>query len=365
MSEAVRRHYERYPYPRYPLLASVRVCDTYALNLTVLWACFNGELPPAGARRILIAGCGSFAPYPFAVANPDSSITALDLSGKSLRRARLHCLLHGRGNVHFQTGDLLDPAVAPGPFGLIDGYGVIHHLDDPFAGLKSLTGRLALGGIMRVMLYSRYARREEESIRRALRLLDIRTTAGLRELVGRSATGSRLRSYIESASEAGFEAGLADALLHPCVHTFRIDEIVEMVGQCGLELLRFAHHGALDDVGSEVERIRRMEGDRCSPGNFLFYLGRPHEGRSRDMEDALLMLNPCLRGVVGGLHLRPVDVSPRLGVANPQLGSRERHFLGKFRTPAAYTTLTAEDRIMAQEFISSLFLIPYRERNGE
>lgn len=77
MSDSVRRHYELYPYPKYPLLASVRRCDAYAGNLAALWSRFNGELPPQAAQRILIAGCGSFAPYPFALANPGVPILSL------------------------------------------------------------------------------------------------------------------------------------------------------------------------------------------------------------------------------------------------------------------------------------------------
>ena len=126
MSESVRSHYERYPYPHFPLLATVRTCDTYAHNLTALWTRFNGVLPPENARRILIAGCGSFSPYPFSIANPDSELTALDLSASTLRRARLHCLLHGRRNIRYQCGDLLENAAAPGVFGLIDAFGVLH-----------------------------------------------------------------------------------------------------------------------------------------------------------------------------------------------------------------------------------------------
>src|SRR6185369_7704756 len=106
MSDPVQTHYQKYPYPHYPLLASVRRCDTYALNLVALWARFNGALPPQTARRILVAGCGSFSPYPFALSNPEADITALDLSGRSLKRARLHCLLHGIHNVTFRCGDL-------------------------------------------------------------------------------------------------------------------------------------------------------------------------------------------------------------------------------------------------------------------
>ena len=142
MPNSVRRHYELYPYPDYPLLASVRRCDSYANNLPALWSRFNGELPPHAAQRILIAGCGSFAPYPFALANPGTRITALDLSHKSLKRARLHCLLHGITGVEFLAGDLRDAEVATGPSGLIDAYGVLHHLEDPLAGLRALASRL-------------------------------------------------------------------------------------------------------------------------------------------------------------------------------------------------------------------------------
>jgi SAM-dependent methyltransferase len=360
MSEAVRLHYERYPYPLYPLLASVRRCDTYALNLTALWAHFNGELPPSVAQRILIAGCGSFAPYPSAVANPDSEITALDLSEKSLRRARLHCLLHGRRNVRFLSGDLLDEAVAQGPFGLIDAYGVIHHLEEPLAGLKSLAGRLLNGGIMRVMIYSRYARREEESIRRALKLTGVTTIAGVRKLLKRSVAGSRLHEYAGSSYEARFEAGLADALLHPCVHTYRIDDVLELVRQSGLELLRFAHHGALEDVTCEVERIRRMERERRSPGNFLFYLGRSAGGKCRKQEESEIILNPCLRDIVGGIHLRPVQIASKLGTENPPLGRRERAFLRGFCKARHYKTLSTEDKITVLNYITALFLIPHQ-----
>jgi hypothetical protein len=48
MSETVRRHYELYPYPQYPLLASVRRCDTYASNLAAVWVLWAG---PAGTLK--------------------------------------------------------------------------------------------------------------------------------------------------------------------------------------------------------------------------------------------------------------------------------------------------------------------------
>lgn len=360
MSDAVRRHYEEYPYPHYPLLASLVRSDTYALNLDALWSRCNGELPTPEQRRILIAGCGSFAPYPFSVANPDAVITALDLSRRSLNRARLHCLLHGRRNVTFRTGNLLDTTLAPGPFGLIDAFGVLHHLDDPLAGLQSLAARLVPGGILRVMLYSRFARRDEESIRRSLRLLQVRDPAMLRRLIARARPGSRLQRYAASSPEAGFDAGLADALLHPCVHTFRIGDLMQLIRQSGLELLLFTHQGALADSARELERIRSLEADKDSPGNFVFYLGRNPSGPCRDEESSLLMLNPCLRDSVGRLKSGTTRIPGRLGHDNPPLRRRERAFLRRFIHPVPWGQLSAEERDTAAVYTRALFLLQYR-----
>ncbi|NVN93169.1 MAG: class I SAM-dependent methyltransferase [Desulfuromonadales bacterium] len=360
MSDSVRRHYEEYPYPRYPLLASVRRCDTFALSLEALWSRFNGTLTPSSHNRILIAGCGSFAPYPFSLANPDANITALDLSKRSLDRARWHCLLHGRRNISFRSGDLLNSGVAPGPFALIDAYGVLHHLDDPQVGLRALAERLDQGGIMRVMVYSRYARREEESIRRALRLLKVRDVATAKRLFARTRPGSRLHHFVTTSPEAGFAAGLADALLHPCVHTFRIDNLMELVDESGLQPLLFAHADAFENVHDEVDRIRRMEARQESPGNFVVFLGRGVSGPCQEMIGSLLVINPCLRDSIGPFRLSRPRIPARLGHPTPHLGWRERHFLRRFIRPVPWNTLTHESQIAADIYTKALFLLQYR-----
>jgi SAM-dependent methyltransferase len=359
MPDTVQRHYETYPYPRYPLLASLRREETYALNLDALWARFNAAPPPTDRKRILIAGCGSFAPYPFSIANPHAEIIALDLSRRSLSRARLHCLLHGRRNVSFQCGDLLNPAMAPGPFHLIDAYGVLHHLDEPLLGFKALAARLAEGGIMRVMVYSRYARREEESIRRALRLLGVRDITTLRRLLARSRPGSRLRRFVRSSAEASFPAGLADALLHPCVHTFRIDQLLELLEQSSLRPLLFAHPGAAESVDEEVKRLRGLEAEHDSPGNFILYAGR-RDTPPIDEGGGLLLLNPCLTGAVSLPRLGTVQIPARLGHPTPPLGRGERAFLRRFRAPVSRDSLSPRERQAADVYTKALFLLQYR-----
>ena len=357
MSDPVQTHYQNYPYPHYPLIASVRRCDTYALNLESLWGRFNRTRPPYAAKKILIAGCGTFAPYPWSVANPDVPITALDLSERSLRRARLHCLLHGKRNVTFRCGDLTDHAAIDESFGVIDSFGVLHHLEDPLAGLKVLERHLVPGGILRIMLYSRYARRDEESIRRAFRLLGIDTPRIARRLLHKAPAGSRLAGYLAASDEPASASGLADALLHPRVHTYRIDDLLGMIAQTGLELLLFAHRDALEDPSEEITRLRNLEKDCLSPGNFIVYLGKRVTQTGSSPGDGLIVLNPCLASAVSRFTFGGLRISARIGIENPVLSGRDRSFLRQFVAPVRSGELSGDTAERVAVYKRLLFLV--------
>lgn len=359
MNEAVRQHYEKHPYPEYPLLASVRRCDTYALNLECLWARFNGSLPPPTNNRILLAGCGTFSPYPASLANPNAVITALDLSATTISKAKLHAVLHGCFNIKWLQGDLLDPGVAPGPFDFIDSYGVIHHLSDPLEGLKALEQRLVPGGILRLMVYSRQGRRGAESIRKAFRILGIRDLDAAKKLMNKSRDGSRFNSYLADFYEATFDSGIADAFLHPQARTFSIDELMTMIGRSSLQPLLFAHNGALPDLESEVARLRQCEHEGSGEGNHVLYLGKDVVGTCSLDNQCKLMLNPALRNHVTPLNLLPVTVSPKLGFVNPHLNRESRRFLRQFSSPVPLTDLSASDRNRLEIFLHALFLVCY------
>ncbi len=356
MIDAVRHHYEHHVYPHYGLLASVQRCDTYALNLSALWGAFNGCLPLSEAR-ILLAGCGSFSPYPTALANPECEVVALDLSQRSLRRARLHALLHGCRNIRYQVGDLLDPLVAPGHFGFIDCFGVLHHLPDPLAGLHALAARLAPGGIVRIMVYSLGARREIESARRALRLAGINDVGALQCLLRRAVPGSRLATVVRETADAVSPAGLADAFLHPRACTFRVDDLVALVEDAGLTPLRFAHVGALPNPADELTRLRSLEREGTLDHNFVLYLGQKGGCTACRVEDGLLVLNPVIAAALAIPRLRPLIVAPRLGCPNPTLDRAARRFLRRFREPVPAASLTGPELALAGEFVRALFLL--------
>ncbi len=358
--EAVRLHYETHPYPHYPLLASVRRADTYALNLETLWGYANNcRLPPA-YRRILIAGCGSFSPYPFALANPGCRITALDLSAASLRRARLHCLLHGCFHVGMQTGDLLDPAIAHGPFGLIDAYGVLHHLGEPLAGLKALTARLAPGGILRVMLYSHANRQGIEAARRALRRLGVRDVKEVRRLRDSLAPESRLgRRLREGGVDATFTAGLADAFLHPQVQTFTVRALRDLLDESGLEILLAAHPGALNDPAMELDRLAQAEVAGELAANFVLYLVRNGQGggelRRQTANACNLRTNPCLTRALR-IPWLPLRLQSRTGHSLPELDLAARMLLRRCLIPRPVADLSPVERDVTERLREALLL---------
>jgi SAM-dependent methyltransferase len=356
----VTGHYERHPYPHYPLLASIKRHDTYVMNLTALWGRFNGWLLPEHQGRILLSGCGAFAPYPMSLSNPKAEITGVDLALNNLRRARQHCLLHGRFNVKLLQGDFLDPAVTPGPYHFIEAFGVLHHLDDPAAGMRSLEQRLLPGGILRVMVYGHYARQEAESVRRALRLLKVCDVAAIKRMIKRSAPGSRLRSYINNSWEARTDSGLADLFLHPNVKSYRIDQFMELVAESGLKPLLFTHRDAIADPAAEIRRLRELDRRRETRANIICYLGRDCSGEAPASSNSRLLLNPALRQAVSSFTLgspRPID---RLGHENPLLDRQTRHFLRRFVRPLPEAALTAAERLQAERFVAELFLVRIR-----
>jgi SAM-dependent methyltransferase len=358
--QAVRGHYERHPYPHYPLLAAIPRCDTYALNLQAIWAAFNGTWLEPTQGRILLAGCGAFAPYPLRLANPQATIDAVDLAEANLRRARLHCLVHSCGGVHFSQGDFLDPAQVPGPYHFIDAFGVLHHLNDPLAGFRALEQRLAPGGILRMMVYGRYARQEAESIRRACRLLGIRDVPILKRLLRSAPNGSRIREYLEASWESRTDTGLADLFLHPCVHTYRIDEFLAVIAQTGLKPLRFTHTGALADPTAEIERLRDLDRRRETLTNIICYLGRDAQGPAELTAGTYLRLNPSLLAAVAPWRLQPERPMDRLGQANLPIDAAARTFLRRFRLPVAMADLAPAEWQEAAHFVAAWYLLACR-----
>jgi SAM-dependent methyltransferase len=88
----------------------------------------------------------------------DVSWLAIDLSAPSLAYAARQSRELGLAHVSFARGDLLE--LVDRTFDVVVSAGVLHHLDDPLAGLRALRDLTAPGGVMLIALYSTLARRE-------------------------------------------------------------------------------------------------------------------------------------------------------------------------------------------------------------
>lgn len=362
----VKTHYEKYVYPDFPRLSSVRGYDTYALNLEALWARFNGERIDPRTGKILLAGSGSFSPYPTAVANWKTHITALDLSQANLNRAKQHAWLHLRFNIDFIEGDLRRATDLFGEqsFDFIDCYGVIHHIHNDSSAWQTLHALLKPGAFARIMVYSREARKSIESVRHAMQLLQIQDVGEIRALYQKAPAGSRFRECVDSAHEAAFDSGLADLFLHPYAKTYRLDELLNKLDQAHLEPLLFTHPGALADVNAEIARLTDLEARHALKSNFMLFVGRKDDtakrcawNNAKARQETFISLNPVIKKYLPFFPIMPLRPAPRIGRENPVINLRGKFLLSRFRRPVKKSSIKPIYRGMVEKYRQALFLV--------
>ncbi len=256
-TDAIRRQYASWPYPRVPLLAAVDSMQPWQLHCDHLWdRCGSGPAP--AAPRLWIAGCGTFQPYVFAVANPRAQIVATDISEPSLRMAQRRCRLHGIRNATFAPCDLEDPSTWPdGEFDLIECYGVLMNLRNAGATLAALGRRLSPGGILRIMVYPWFSRARIFQLQRLATLLGFhagdRTHPRRFRAVARALPGAHpLRHAFTSYADSKNDEGVVDAFLHAGDRGFTGWQLGAMIAAAGLEPAWWFHRQwAQPDVAAE------------------------------------------------------------------------------------------------------------------
>lgn len=243
VSAKVRAQYEENPYPRW-----VRVPAQPAL----------GE----GARRILIAGCGT-GQHAIATARhlPDARVLAIDLSLASLAYAKRKSLELGVTNIEYRQADLLSLHSWPERFEQIEASGVLHHLEDPYEGWRLLAGLLTPGGRMRIGLYSERGRRHVVRARELIAKEGFAPTpAGIRACRAaiRARAADELFARFLKSEDFYSMSGCRDLLFHVQEHRFSLPQIAHMVRRLGLEFAGFE----FADAGISTARYReRFPGD--------------------------------------------------------------------------------------------------------
>lgn len=239
-TSAIARQYAHWPYPRVPLLAGVVSTHPWQLHCDWLWdRCGSGRAP--AQPRLWIAGCGTFQPYVFGVANPKAEIIASDRSEPSLAIARRRCRVHGVHNVAFAPCDLEDPTSWPaGEFDLIECYGVLMNLRDPLATLRELGRRLTPGGVLRLMVYPSFSRARVFQLQRLAALCgfhagDRSHPRRFRTLVRELPKVHPLRFAFDGYADSKNDEGVVDAFLHAGDRGFTGLQLGALIADAGLQ----------------------------------------------------------------------------------------------------------------------------------
>ena len=252
----VSQQYEGYPYPaRNPADERKRLIEGSPSDLAeIRHYLFGGGLPDTGGEpfRALIAGGGTgdaaiMLAQHCATAGVNAEITYLDLSTASRSITEKRAEVRSLANLRFVTGSLLEtPSLAAGPYDYIDCCGVLHHLEDPAAGLQSLVAVLKPSGGMGLMVYGEYGRRGVYEMQEALRtfapadLPDAERIDRAKRLIGKLPKTNWLRRnpFVQD-HQSGGDAGIYDLLLHARDRAYRVAEFARMIEAAGLGIASF------------------------------------------------------------------------------------------------------------------------------
>ncbi len=252
--DPVQAQYESYPYPaRDPRDEAKRLVIGSPSDLREIdHYLFAGKRDWSRPFRALVAGGGTgdalvMLAQHLADRQCPAELHYLDLSDAARRIAEARIQARGLGSrVTFHPGSLLDlRALAPGPYDYIDCCGVLHHLDDPQAGLGALAAALAPGGGMGLMVYGALGRTGVYDAQAMLRTLaggapDRERLAVARALIHELPPTNRLRrNALVGDHLAGGDAGLYDLLLHARDRAYRVPELAAMVDAAGLGIVTF------------------------------------------------------------------------------------------------------------------------------
>ena len=263
MDEPVRDQYEAYPYPaRDPKDERTRLIAGSPSNLAEIdHYVFAGRGDFAKPFRALVAGGGTGdAAIMLAQQLSDwardrgraapGEVVYLDLSGAAREIAEARAQARGLTNISFHQGSLLElPKLDFGSFDYIDCCGVLHHLEDPPAGLKALAEVLQAAGGMGLMVYAPLGRTGVYPAQAMLRglgeggpgeelPLGARVELARRLLDALPATNWLARNPFLGDHKRS-DAELVDLLLHARDRAYSVDQVAALVAGAGLRLASF------------------------------------------------------------------------------------------------------------------------------
>ena len=253
MNKSVSAQYEAFPYPpRDPADEAKRlITGSPSHLLEINHYVYAGRRDFSQPFRALVAGGGTgdatiMLAQQLADGGGDAEIVHLDLSEASIKVAKGRAKTRKLKNIKFVHGSILEAAKLDlGTFDYIDCCGVLHHMEDPLAGLKALESVLADDGGMGIMVYAPLGRTGVYPMQAMLRMLGSDSPANVRlDLARRMLGGLPETNWLRRNPFVGDHAGLGDAglfdlLLHSQDRPFSVLEVVQLAAGARLRLVGF------------------------------------------------------------------------------------------------------------------------------
>lgn len=251
----VQSQYESYPYPeRNPTDERNRLIAGSPSNIPeVFHYVFGGRRDLSRPFKALVAGGGTGDAAMMLAQNMTDlgipgEVVHLDMSGPSQKIARERAAIRGLSNVRFVEGSLLDVAeIAPGPWDYIDCCGVLHHLENPNAGLAALASVLKPDGGLGVMVYGELGRIGVYHMQDMLRTIAPSDELDDPERVDMAKRLSQTllptswlnRNGIIRDHIGGGDPGVYDLFLHSRDRAYSVPQVVDWVAGANLRLTSF------------------------------------------------------------------------------------------------------------------------------
>jgi SAM-dependent methyltransferase len=240
-ADVVSRQYQRWRYP-------LPIQDLEAMG-DGIWhwydpTNFHRVMFPDKAYKpdqdILIAGCGTNQAAAIAIRNRQSRIVAVDISQPSLDHQQYLKEKHGLWNLELHLLPIEELSTLGLDFDLIISTGVLHHLEDPAIGMRSLGSVLRRDGSIGLTMYAKYGRIGVEMLQSVFRDLDLQQdeigVQMAKETMELLPAGHVLQSYIDiEGEELAYDGAIVDTFLHRRDRSYSVDDILGLVDSAGLE----------------------------------------------------------------------------------------------------------------------------------
>jgi SAM-dependent methyltransferase len=263
----VKDFYERYPYPRPVVdLENYRVRWQDRGRRRADFHLFWPERPYSEQRTILIAGCGTSQAAKHALRWPAARIIGVDFSARSVRHTGELRHKYELSNLELQQLPIERVGELQTTFDQIVCTGVLHHLENPEAGLRALREVLRPDGAMHLMVYAPYGRAGIYMLQDFCRRLGIRACdEAIRDLIvalGALPDRHPLARLLRDVPDFRQEAALADALLNPQDRAYSVPQLFELIGGAGLKFgrwVRLAPYSSRCGVIAGLPQTPRIE----------------------------------------------------------------------------------------------------------